>query len=1120
MRKTKFNLSKLVFGLLFFVFIALFTTGNAKTVKATGTLETSNITYLGASIRLTEPSGIRFTAHVDMESLLSELSINQNEIDGYGFVVAFGDTQASDLTIGATVNGKRTLNGETSSMFSPETNDFTIVLKGFDSTKYLQRYTARAYITYGDNEHVYAKTVITRTIYDVASLYEQDHDNEYTTNICNTVETLLQNRRTIASAKSLYDGSGNSSVSLKGIITAKSSGSQYSLTLEDETGPVMLYRANQSDGFSSLLSVGSMVYVTGTITKYTGIYEITNLTSCTVLSGGCDISTYVRDVSDVFESGQTSYINSRVSGIIEYVSTTTGKMNFITANHSSVLLYVDSKWSSYTAENLTQGSFYYVDGIIGYYNVLELLPINTTPVVSISSITCSNLEDTYDLNLFDLTDLTLNITLSNGLVFTKEVETEMFTEEDINSLATPGAKDITASVYGVDVDLEFTLEEKEVSSINVSTTKNKYFIGDEIDLDSIELEVHYVDSSTRTIDVRNNYITSFDSSSVGNKSYTVTYGGKSANINYSVYKKIIIYDVYGAGGNSEALYKYDFAILYNNSNETVNLNNYYLYYASSKAETLSTNYQLSGNIYPNSYYLVRGKTNGENGASIDLYNHYIYNLDMSASSGKVALAGESGITALDDSRLLDYVSFSCGSTNKKSYQRTSLLTDSYSQVSVDIDYVIDIANLTVSDLSFSGLKTRYQISEEFNTNNLTVTAIYNSGITTIVDNNDLIITGFNSATEGTRELSITYGNYTARILYTVSDNNGLLDVDIYFIDLGDDITDCGESTYIKVGDDIDILIDCGETNTISANAVKALINTYCTDDKLEYVIASHGHSDHIGGMSKVLANYAVENVIEFDYKYGNTTESSTLIGIYMKAREKAEHIYTAYELITTLGNGSIFELEIASDIKIVFYNTGYLNTTGSDKNAQSVVCTFEAYGTRVLFTGDAEKDCEAVYAPLVGNIDILKVAHHGTYNATMSSTLNYLDPEVAIICNGNYLGNEYGHPTYDALNRLYTYDSEMLVYAITGARINSYEAKDTNGPGDVAQVLYGYKTSKRKNFYFKCDSPSDALYQRNGNIHISLGDNSYVVTSEFYNSSPLEIKNTDYYTLMVEHWND
>ena len=1110
---------RISFGLLFVFFVSVWF-GSFKITKATEIDVTENISYLGASIRLTDPKGIRFGAHVDMDDLLSELSITESNIDAYGYVVCFGEADAQELYIGATVNGKNAVSAETSSMFNPSENIFTIVLKGFDEDKYLQNYTARAYIKYNDTNYIYAKDVITRNIYNVATSYEENHDNDFTTNICNNVNTKLQNKKTISDAISYYDSHGNSAVTLKGMVTAKSSGSQYSVTLEDNTSQILVYRPNNSDGYGSLLNVGNEILISGTITKYNGVYELTTITNCILLSSASKTKRYEKNVSDVFEGNDLGNVNSITSGILEYVSTSSVNMNFITENHTSVLMYVDSKFSTYSAQNLTQGNYYYVSGIIGLYNSsLELIPVMNSPVATISSISCSNLLATYDINEFDLSDLVLNVALSNGKVIKKVLSSAMLSAEDLASLSTTGSKNIEVNLYGESVNLEFTIEEREISSIEVTTTKHDYYIGDTIDLSSITLRVNYTNGTHRNVSVTNSNISSFNTSSTGAKEYTVTYGNKSANISYNVYKKIVIYDIYGAGGNKDATYKYDFVILYNNTNEAINLSNYYLYYASSSATSLSTSYQLSGNIYAHSYYLVRGKSNADVGASIDLYNVNIGNLDMSGSAGKVALAPVSGITALDDSRLIDYKAYSI-SNNTKSLQRSSLINDTYTQVSANIDYMIDLVSLSVCDLSFSNLKTRYGLNEAFTTNNLSATAIYNSGITENVNINDLEFSGFNSATEGTKTLNITYKNFTAQIIYTVSDNNGLLDVDIYFIDLGDDVTCCGESTYIKVGDDIDILIDAGETSTLSANAIINLINTYCTDGTLEYVIATHGHSDHIGGISKIFPHFTVDTVIEFDYKYGNTVDSKTLIGYYMKARESASHINTAYDLINTLGNGSKYELEIASDISIVFYDTGYLNTTGSDKNAQSVVCTFEAYGTRVLFTGDAEKDCEAVYAPLVGNIDILKVAHHGTYNATQASTLTSIDPEVAIICNGNFLGNEYGHPTYDAINRLYTYDANMLIYAITGAHITNYEAKATNGPGDTATVLYGYKTSKRMNFYFKCDDPADALYQRNGNIHIAIGDNTYTITSEFYGASPLELKNTDYYTLMVSHIND
>lgn len=1111
---------RICFGLLFIFLISVWF-GSFKTLKATEIDVTENISYLGASVRLTNPKGIRFGAQVDMEALVQELAINESDIDAYGYVVCFGETDTDKLYIGATVNGKNVVSAESTTMFNPSEHIFTVVLKGFSEEKYLQNYTARAYIKYNDTNYIYAKEIITRNIYDVATSYEENHDNDFTTDICNNVNNKLQNKKTIEDAKTYYDANGNSNVILKGTVTAKSTGTQFSMTLEDESSQILIYRPNNSDGYGSLLSVGNEVLISGTITKYSGIYELTNITNCVLLSGASKIDRFEKNVSDIFEGNDLNSVSSICCGILEYVSTSNTKMNFITENHTSVLLFVDSKFSTYAAQNLTQGSYYYVSGIISQYNSsLELIPVTNTPIATITNITCNNLHNTYDINDFNLSDIILNINLSNGKILNKALTSDMLSASDQAKLQSVGAKSIEVNLYGESINLEFAIEEREISSIEAVTTKHDYYIGDNIDLSSITVQVNYTNGTHRNVNITNSNITNFNTSSTGAKEFTITYGNKSVNIAYNVYKKIVIYEIYGAGGLNNAVYKNDYVILYNNTQETINLSNYYFYYAASGASSLSNNDQLVGSIYPHSYYLIRLKSSGSVGTSIDLFHASIPTRDMSGTSGKIAIATASGITSFDDEHIIDLVTYTISSDRSHSSKRSSTLNDTYVEGNADINYVVDLNTIPVCDLLFSGLKTRYGLNDVFTTNNLSVTAVYNSGITESVDINDLEFSGFNSTTEGTRELCITYKNFTTQVIYTVSDNNGLLDVDIYFIDLGDDVTCCGEATYIKVGDDIDILIDAGETSTISANAIINLINTYCTDNKLEYVIATHGHSDHIGGISKIFPHFSVENVIEFDYKYGNTVDSKTLIGYYMKARESASHINTAYDLINTLGNGSKYELEIASDISLVFYDTGYLNTTGSDKNAQSVVCTFEAYGTRVLFTGDAEKDCEAVYAPLVGNIDILKVAHHGTYNATMATTLNNIDPEVAIICNGNFLGNEYGHPTYDAINRLYTYDANMLVYAITGAHITSYEAKATNGPGDTLTVLYGYKTSKRMNFYFKCDDPSDALHQRNGNIHIAIGDNSYTISSELYGASPLELKNTDYYSLMVSHIND
>ena len=69
------------------------------------------------------------------------------------------------------------------------------------------------------------------------------------------------------------------------------------------------------------------------------------------------------------------------------------------------------------------------------------------------------------------------------------------------------------------------------------------------------------------------------------------------------------------------------------------------------------------------------------------------------------------------------------------------------------------------------------------------------------------------------------------------------DYQIHFLELGNWYT--GDSTYVKYGD-IDILIDAGSRKS-SAATIKEYVDQFCTDGKLEYVIATHAHQDHIAG---------------------------------------------------------------------------------------------------------------------------------------------------------------------------------------------------------------------------------------------------------------------------------
>ena len=334
---------------------------------------------------------------------------------------------------------------------------------------------------------------------------------------------------------------------------------------------------------------------------------------------------------------------------------------------------------------------------------------------------------------------------------------------------------------------------------------------------------------------------------------------------------------------------------------------------------------------------------------------------------------------------------------------------------------------------------------------------------------------------------------TVTIEVIVTGTQTVQELEIFFIDIGKyGAGDCGECTYIKYGD-IDIIVDAGDHFDATAQAITETINQKLSDGVIEYVIATHPDGDHIGGMAKLFDSYNIANLIKFEGTY-HTQKFENLKTAYMN--EKCN----VYEIKTDIIDKKIGDkfITLTNDVFISFIDTTYYNA--DESNGKSIVFVLEAYGTRVLMTGDADNatghtDLEQKYKNQVGDIDILKVVHHGTANGTTIDYLNVVDPEVAIICNGNYLGNKHGHPTPTALSNLYTYDSNMKVYAITGG-------------GTIDGVV-----NKTNNTY-KCSS-EDRFNQRNGLITLIIDNNGYYFSSEYYGNNIFEIKNTDYYKAIV-----
>ncbi len=236
-----------------------------------------------------------------------------------------------------------------------------------------------------------------------------------------------------------------------------------------------------------------------------------------------------------------------------------------------------------------------------------------------------------------------------------------------------------------------------------------------------------------------------------------------------------------------------------------------------------------------------------------------------------------------------------------------------------------------------------------------------------------------------------YGNKKTEISPTAQ-------AEFHFIDVGQ-----GDASLI-VTDEVFVLVDCGPAS--SGDSLVDYVKKYT--DKLDCVVFSHAHEDHMGAAAKLLDSVETDKIIMTQYDSESAFFSRALDVIEKRDIPVTEAIAGQ---VHTVGDVKLELFAPAKDFE--------------DLNNNSIIMKATVDGASVMYTGDAEIDAEmAVIKDFSRELsaNILKVGHHGSSSSTTEEFYRYVNPDIAVISCGK--GNSYGHPHRETVELFEKYSEE------------------------------------------------------------------------------------------------
>jgi competence protein ComEC len=231
---------------------------------------------------------------------------------------------------------------------------------------------------------------------------------------------------------------------------------------------------------------------------------------------------------------------------------------------------------------------------------------------------------------------------------------------------------------------------------------------------------------------------------------------------------------------------------------------------------------------------------------------------------------------------------------------------------------------------------------------------------------------------------------------------------VSFLDVGQ-----GDAILIQAPGGKKVLLDGGEDGDKLLSNLDEEFGW--RDKKIDLMVLSHPHADHVRGFNSLFGRYQISEVVGTGVLHNSSVYEAWLTNI------KNNNLK-----LKTVKAGETIDLGGGATLQVLFPFSDLNGQTVSNLNNSSLVLKLTYGQISFLLTGDAEEEVEKQL--LASSVDVsaqvLKVAHHGSANATSMKFLEAVKPQLAIISVGK--DNDFGHPHDTTLNKLEASGAKIL----------------------------------------------------------------------------------------------